>query len=161
MGGSAATPSPNNSHSFTHPVLDSPPGDTPRAKQHEAINARQHHIERRHPVKIVHITTGADAQSHVEVLAPEFTEMDGRRSKPQPVSTFTFMKREEGSFLDFHPAPQRQYMIYLTATVEIGCGDGTKIIMEPGDVLMAEDTTGQGHTSRVLTGGICAVAPFA
>lgn len=112
-------------------------------------------------MKIVHITTGADAQSHVEILAPEFTEMGGRRTKPHPVSTFTFMKREEDSFIDFHVAPQRQYMIYLTATVEIGCGDGTTIVMEPGDVLMAEDTTGQGHTSRVLSGGICAVAPFA
>ncbi len=112
-------------------------------------------------MKLVHITTGSDGQSHVEVLAPEFTEGDGRRSTAQAVSTFTFMKREEGSFIDFHVAPRRQYMIYLTATVEIGCGDGTKIVMEPGDVLMAEDTTGQGHTSRVLGGGICGVAPLA
>ena len=30
-------------------------------------------------------------------------------------------------------------------------------VMDPGDVLLAEDTTGRGHSSRVLKGGMCAV----
>ncbi len=111
-------------------------------------------------MKIVHITTGADGESHVEVLAPQFTERENRRTKTEGAQSVTFMKREVGS-IDFHPAPQRQYMLYLTARVEIGLGDGSSIVMEPGDALLAEDTTGHGHTSKVLQAGVCAVVPLA
>ena len=107
-------------------------------------------------MKVVHITTGADGESHVEVRAPEYTEREGRRTAPQGTETVSFLKREVG-FSDFHPAPRRQYMLYLTARVRIGLGDGSSIIMEPGDALLAEDTTGHGHTSTVLQEGVCAV----
>jgi hypothetical protein len=110
-------------------------------------------------MKIVHITTGADGESHVEVKAPAFTERENRRTKTQAAASIAFMKREVG-FTDFHPAPQRQYMLYLTARVEIGLGDGSSIVMEPGDALLAEDTTGHGHTSKVLEPGVCAVVPL-
>ena len=33
------------------------------------------------------------------------------------------------------------------APVEIGIGDGTKKTFGPGDVFLAEDVTGQGHTA--------------
>lgn len=111
-------------------------------------------------MKIVHITTGTDGESHVQVTAPEFTELDNRRTKADAAQSITFMKREVG-FSDFHPAPRKQYMLYLTARVEIGMGDGSSIIMEPGDALLAEDTTGHGHTSKVLQAGVCAVVPWA
>ena len=51
-------------------------------------------------------------------------------------------------------------MLYLTASVEIGLGDGTSILMERGDVLRAEDTTGHGHTSTIREGGLCAFVPI-
>lgn len=111
-------------------------------------------------MKIVHITTGADGESHVEILAPEFTENENRRTKAQATESITFMKREVG-FIEFHPAPRKQYMLYLTARVEIGLGDGSSVIMEPGDALFAEDTTGRGHTSTVLQAGVCAVVTLA
>ena len=111
-------------------------------------------------MKIVHITTGSDGESHITILAPEFTEDENRRTKAQATESLTFMKRELG-FIDFHPAPRPQYLIYLTARVQIGLGDGTSVIMEPGDVLQAEDTTGRGHTSTVLQAGVCAVVPWA
>ena len=111
-------------------------------------------------MKIVHITTGPDGESHVQILAPEFTEFDHRRTKAQAAQGITFMKREVG-FSAFHPAPRKQYMIYLTARVQLGLGDGSSVIMEPGDALLAEDTTGRGHTSTVLQAGVCAVVPLA
>ena len=55
-------------------------------------------------------------------------------------------------FSDFHNAPRLQYVIYLTASVEIGLGDGSSTVMEPGDVLRAEDVTGHVHTSTVRQG---------
>ena len=52
--------------------------------------------------------------------------------------------------LDFHNAPRRQYVINLVGGVEIEVGDGSKRILRAGDVLLAEDTEGQGHISRAL-----------
>lgn len=111
-------------------------------------------------MKIVRVYTGYDGESHLDITDEAnltYVERDGTRTAVQDVSGTQFAMRKEGSFSDFHNAPRRQYMIYLTATVEIGLGDGTTHLMYPGDVLLAEDTTGRGHSSRVLKGGMCAV----
>ena len=56
--------------------------------------------------------------------------------------------------LDFHPAPRRQFIINLDAAVEIIVGDGTSKVIGPGEILLAEDTTGQGHISRAVDGKV-------
>jgi hypothetical protein len=48
----------------------------------------------------------------------------------------------------WHTAPRRQWCITLSGNVEIGLGDGTKRTFGPGDVFLAEDVTGQGHTAK-------------
>jgi hypothetical protein len=48
----------------------------------------------------------------------------------------------------WHTAPRRQWCITLSGSVEIGLGDGTKKTFGPGDVFLAEDVTGQGHTAK-------------
>jgi hypothetical protein len=48
----------------------------------------------------------------------------------------------------WHTAPRRQCCITLSGSVEIGLGDGTTKIFGPGDVFLAEDVTGQGHTAK-------------
>ena len=40
----------------------------------------------------------------------------------------------------------------LTGSVELEVGDGTKRILGPGEILLAEDTHGQGHISRNVGG---------
>jgi len=47
----------------------------------------------------------------------------------------------------WHNAPRRQWCITLSGTVDIGIGDGTTKTFGPGDVFLAEDVTGQGHTA--------------
>ena len=47
------------------------------------------------------------------------------------------------------PAPRRQFVIILSGQLEIGLGDGSKHIFGPGDARLVEDTTGQGHTTKV------------
>src|SRR5688500_17662727 len=47
-----------------------------------------------------------------------------------------------------HTAPRRQWCITRSGSVEIGLGDGTKKTCGPGDVFLAEDVTGQGHTAK-------------
>jgi quercetin dioxygenase-like cupin family protein len=62
--------------------------------------------------------------------------------------------RETSGNYDFewHNAPRRQYVVNLEGEVEIEIGDGTKRILGSGEILLAEDTTGQGHISRAVGG---------
>ena len=52
------------------------------------------------------------------------------------------------SATDFHNAPRRQYVVMMSGQLEIEIGDGTKRVLDPGDVLVAEDLTGKGHITR-------------
>ena len=106
-------------------------------------------------MKFVRVYTGSDGESHFEQRTFEF-EDDGGRTAVEESHGVAFAERPEGGFIDLHNAPRRQYVLYLTASVELGVGDGSTMLMEPGDVLLAEDTTGRGHTSSIKHGGICA-----
>jgi quercetin dioxygenase-like cupin family protein len=61
-----------------------------------------------------------------------------------------FRSSPPGYFSDWHTAPRRQYIITLSGAADIGLGDGTIHRLGPGDVHMAEDLTGHGHTTRVV-----------
>ena len=45
-------------------------------------------------------------------------------------------------------------MITLEGQVEVGLGDGTKRVFGAGDVLLADDLTGRGHTTAVYGGKV-------
>jgi len=51
-----------------------------------------------------------------------------------------------------HRAPQRQFIFVTYGVVEIELGDGSRHRFGPGDVLFAEDTSGDGHVTRTLEG---------
>ena len=50
----------------------------------------------------------------------------------------------------WHTAPQRQYVISLAGESEVEVGDGTTCRLGPGDIYLADDTSGQGHISRAI-----------
>jgi hypothetical protein len=50
---------------------------------------------------------------------------------------------------DPHPVPQRLLAVYLSGTGTIEASDGEVRELVPGTILLAEDTTGKGHISRV------------
>ena len=99
--------------------------------------------------------TGNDGQSHVEYIelakAPNWAQ-------GLAVTQITFQEQPVGSFLDWHPAPRRQFVIILSGQLEIGLGDGTKQVFGPGDARLVEDTTGQGHTTAVYGSQPCVTA---
>ena len=56
---------------------------------------------------------------------------------------------------DWHNAPQRRYVVPLSGRFEVEVSsDGTIKSFGPGDILLAEDTTGKGHKTRAV-GGDC------
>ena len=72
----------------------------------------------------------------------------------------TFRNTPNGSFSDWHNGPRLQYVIVLSGQMEIGIGDGTKRMFNPGDILQVEDLTGQGHTTRSVGNRISASVPL-
>ena len=106
--------------------------------------------------KFVHVYTGADGQSVVEERDFEmqsFVDTEGAHGlATATINTpgITFRVYEPGYFLDFHTAPRRQYSITLTGEIEVGTPDGTIKRYGPGTVLLAEDLTGAGHSTRVV-----------
>ncbi len=46
------------------------------------------------------------------------------------------------------PAPEKQFVITLSGTLEFVTPDGEKFVVRPGDVLLAEDNAGEGHKWR-------------
>lgn len=95
-------------------------------------------------MKFVRVYTGDDGQSHFEALDAE--EGAAIFSNAQSARVVVFKNDQAGHLLDWHPAPRRQYCITLSGCVEIRIGDGSVETLGPGDVLLAEDVTGQGHT---------------
>jgi hypothetical protein len=105
-------------------------------------------------MKVVRIYTGPDNQSHFEDLEIPLKDAGktGFLSELVKVNGLVFRYTTGDYNYDFHPAPRRQYVVNLEGAVEIEVGDGTKRILGAGDILLAEDTTGQGHISRAVAG---------
>ena len=72
-----------------------------------------------------------------------------------PVNQLRFGSRQPGVLQDWHQAPQRQFLVILCGQLEIGFEDGSKKIFDPGDALLVEDTTGNGHTTIALGNESC------
>jgi hypothetical protein len=101
-------------------------------------------------MKVVRIYTGDDNQSHFEEIDLPFAP-DGPGELTPPLATnLVFSRRAPGGVQDWHCAPRRQYVISLSGLTEIEIGDGTKRQFRAGDILLAEDLTGQGHITRWL-----------
>ena len=96
---------------------------------------------------IFRLYTGNDGQSHIEDQA---LSSHPALTTPQATAHIVFGQLPVGTFIDWHPAPRRQYVIILAGQLEIGLGDGTVRRFGPGDARLVEDTTGQGHTTRVV-----------
>ena len=104
-------------------------------------------------------------ESHFEDVEISFSSKDfAPPAPPIGVSARTgccgilFLHIPAGWPGDQHPAPTRQWMILLAGTMEMMASDGETRTMGPGSVVLMEDTSGQGHTSKVSDDGECHVA---
>jgi hypothetical protein len=56
-----------------------------------------------------------------------------------------------------HPAPRRQIFITVRGEYQVTAGDGSVRRFPTGSVLLLEDTTGTGHSTRITSGEDCIV----
>ena len=106
-------------------------------------------------MRIHNLYADADGQSHFRDIDIEWV---GERnfakfSQRFPATGIIFRETSADYDLDWHTAPQRQYVINLDAAgIEITASDGAKRVVGPGEVMLVEDTSGKGHLSKVLGG---------
>ena len=97
---------------------------------------------------ITRIYTGDDGQSHME----DFDLADHSNAESLlSVTSIVFRLHEPGRFSDWHCESRRNYIITVSGEGEIGLGDGSAHRIGPGRVMLVEDLTGQGHTTRVTS----------
>ena len=104
-------------------------------------------------IKVTRMYTGADNQTHAEEIEIPLArpgQSSTAVSEPIDVSSVLFRRTSTDYFIDFHNAPRRQYVITLAGESEVEFGDGTKVRLYPGHILLAEDLEGQGHISRAV-----------
>ena len=104
-------------------------------------------------MRVTRLYTGSDGESHFEDLEIPLADRGEIGALSELIPATGLILRETGPDYDydFHNAPRRQYIVMLSGgRVEIELGDGSKRRFGPGDILLAEDTTGRGHISRAL-----------
>ena len=102
----------------------------------------------RTPIMVTRIYTGADGQSHSEEVELKITS--GNASDMLKATGVQFRRTPPGTFNDWHVGPRRQFIITLSGRGEMEVAGGRKIALEPGRIELIEDTTGKGHTTRVV-----------
>jgi uncharacterized cupin superfamily protein len=101
-------------------------------------------------MKITRLYTGTDGKSHFEDVDIPLNEYQSGEQQSESINATGIVLRETSGQLDmdWHNAPRRQFVITLAGEGEITVGDGTSRRFGPGDIMLAEDTTGQGHITR-------------
>ncbi|WP_347160092.1 hypothetical protein [Pontibacter chitinilyticus] len=94
-------------------------------------------------IKAYRLYTGPDGHSHIEsgtVSENIMTEAVAIRFNVSP---------PHASY-DWHTAPEVQYVLTFSGTLEFEVRSGETFLLRPGEVLLAMDTTGSGHTWRLV-----------
>lgn len=107
-------------------------------------------------VSVIRIWADEEGESHLEDVDLEFAEEDFvppappvLLTSPEAASGYLFERVAPGWHGDWHPAPSRVLAIYLTGRGTIEASDGESRPLEAGTILLAEDTTGRGHVTKV------------
>ena len=108
--------------------------------------------QNRTPVKIHRFFTGPDGLTHAEEIEVKFeggTDGNGLY-KFLSNSNAVLRRSPPGRVNDWHTASRRQYIITLSGHAELVLSGGQTLKVGPGDIELAEDTTGKGHITRTV-----------
>jgi hypothetical protein len=103
-------------------------------------------------IRCIRIWTGEDQNSHAEEgfieLAPG--AHGDLLSGALVASHASFQETNSGGTLAWHTAPARQLVITLSGTLDFQTRGGQHFTLRPGEILLAEDTAGGGHSWRLV-----------
>ena len=103
-------------------------------------------------LRVVRVYTGDDNESHFEERFLDLKEAKPGRWISELITNagVEFEETPKGQSLEWHNAPRRQYVVTMTGKLEFETKTGETQIIEPGDILLAEDISGGGHRWRLL-----------
>jgi hypothetical protein len=104
---------------------------------------------------IIRIHTGPNEKSHFEEIVARFEPRGDKSESAEliPGSGIVIRRFQPTRSNPWHHAPGRYAVFTLSGAVDIEIGGGTVRRPGPGDILIAEDLTGQGHTTREVGPG--------
>jgi hypothetical protein len=96
------------------------------------------------------IYSDAAGETHFEDINVELSNArnGSNLSALHPASGVIFRRSPADQFIDWHPAPRRQFVVTLSGEAEVEASDGEIRRLGPGTIMLAEDTTGKGHITR-------------
>lgn len=105
-------------------------------------------------IRCVRIWTGPDGHSLFEegAIAMPGAARGDILSTHGPATAISFRETAPGGAYTPHQAPARQFVVTLSGTLEFRTDSGATFLIHPGDILLAEDTTGSGHSWRLVDG---------
>jgi uncharacterized cupin superfamily protein len=103
-------------------------------------------------IRCVRLWTGDDGNSYfeegsIEVGLGKHGDFVSRKLGSKSIS---FQETPAFGSLDWHAAPTRQFVITLSGTLLFTIRGGQQFTLHPGDILLAEDTAGTGHSWRLI-----------
>jgi|SRR5579871_1082231 hypothetical protein len=108
-------------------------------------------------MKYVRLYSDESGDSHFEDVEVEMSLVDISPpappldvSAPIPSTNTVFLHTPAGWYGEPHPVAGRIFLIYLTGEMEATVSDGEVRRFGPGSVVLVEDTSGKGHSSRTL-----------
>jgi quercetin dioxygenase-like cupin family protein len=106
-------------------------------------------------MRYTRVYTDADGETHFEDLETagrtgqaRESDLVGTVSETFPVSGIYFREVVQESSDEPHNAPFPLFIIGLRGRFSVEVSDGEVREFAPGEVLLVEDTTGKGHTTR-------------
>jgi hypothetical protein len=103
-------------------------------------------------IRCVRMWTGEDGNSRFEEGRLELIE--GARGDAVgasiAVTELSFRETRSGGSYAWHQDPVPRYVITLSGTLEFETKSGATFVIRPGDILLAQDNSGSGHTWRLL-----------
>lgn len=104
-------------------------------------------------IRICRVYVGSDERSHFDTVEIPVEKEDAMGRISQWISAQGCYVRESPASLDsgWHNASRRQLIVVLNGQLEMEIGTGERRIFRPGDLVLVEDTMGQGHITRSIT----------
>jgi|ERR1051326_787424 hypothetical protein len=105
-----------------------------------------------------HLYTDNSGESHFEDVEIDLRWTDYEPPAPslrlssfELATQFGFMSAPAGWASDWHPSAARNLFFVISGEWEVTASDGETRRFGVGSVLLVEDTTGKGHSSRVIS----------
>jgi hypothetical protein len=103
-------------------------------------------------IRCIRLWTGTDGNSHAEEGMIDLVPgaHGDLLSGALKVASASFQETPAGGHLEWHDAPIRQLVVTLSGTLDFVTRGGQHFTLAPGDILLAEDTAGSGHSWKLI-----------